>query len=219
MTDTAQNTKEEVLHFSLGEKSSTVILNGTQVDVNDFGDATIHTNASLRTEAVANEEGPAASSETSQISFSDDFNSISLNGTKVTQLENGSFLVSAKDSRRARIKPLIVEEPKPKIGDKAEDGWIYSGVSKETGREIYVAPQEAGVKNARQARKQIETLKAQGIRRASLRKKNRGCFPIQPMKKNPSGLSAMAMPLQLNLKQKRKRAFRSMRSRTLQKFA
>jgi hypothetical protein len=50
----------------------------------------------------------------------------------------------------------------PKIGDKAADGWIYAGISPDTGKPMYAAPEDAGVMSLKDGFKAAKALQQQG---------------------------------------------------------
>ena len=61
---------------------------------------------------------------------------------------------------------------KLKIGDVAEDGWIYAGDSPDTHKPMYVAPKDVGVMFFKEARAQAKKIKFSLFKRARLPSKN-----------------------------------------------
>ncbi len=142
----------------------TLSLDGEKIEFASGGDVTIYTNENkgVLTKHVA---APAAGTQDHQIIAAKDGKSVSVNGVKV-ELTGKGFVVSTYG--RAFVKPAVAEKTGPAVGDRADDGWIYAGVSPETHKPMFVQPEDAGVMRWRKGKRLAKALLKKGKAEARL---------------------------------------------------
>lgn len=160
MTDAAS--QEKKVQLTISEKLAVLTLGETVINIASDGNVAIYTNDSIETKP-APVNGNADTNEENQVSISEDLSSVSLYGTTVSLTAEG--IVVATDGN-VKIKPAHISADKSlskAVGDTDENGWTYIGNSPLTRQPMFVAPQDAGVLNWKDAKKAADALRKQGV--------------------------------------------------------
>jgi hypothetical protein len=162
----AEGSTKKDIQISIGKDLSTVVIGGTKVEVGSDGKkVTAYTNDGVETRAAA-APGETAAKGT-QISISEDFNTVVLSGVTIERAADGHLVISAPGTVITKPGPANDTAAKgktaPEIGDKMEDGTVYAGISPDTNRPMYATPADAPLTYTfNQAQKYAEKLDAHG---------------------------------------------------------
>ncbi len=178
MTEESTNQAEQNVWLDVSELRLKATLQGIDVKIAPAGDVTLYTHNGVETKR------PDVTAEnTTDISISKDFNSVAAYGAKVEIAEDESLVVTTNGATRIRpvgtsdaddaaaIRAAKMAEKKKtqlEIGDVADDGWIYAGISPKTHKPMWVAPVDAGVMLFGDAKKEAQELCAEGKKDARL---------------------------------------------------
>jgi hypothetical protein len=97
-----------------------------------------------------------------EFGVSKDAKKFNVNGIIVTRVADGKLVVDASKGTVVMQYPLVIPGPVLKIGDFDKDGWRYGGISKTTGKPMWVAPKDAGRMTLRRAFKAAARLRKEG---------------------------------------------------------
>jgi hypothetical protein len=147
-----------------GDVTRLTLVGGKVFDINTAnGDVTAYVGKKgIRNEGPPELAEPATeSADDHQITISQDNKRIALNGAGLEKSAEGA-LVAATDGVGRLMPP---EKATLEIGDRPRDkeGWIYAGVSPDTGEDMFVAPEDSGIMTFAEAEKAVEELREQGI--------------------------------------------------------
>jgi len=162
----AEGSTKKDIQISIGKDLSTVVIGGTKVEVGSDGKkVTAYTNDGVETRAAA-APGETAAKGT-QISISEDFNTVVLSGVTIERAADGHLVISAPGTVITKPGPANDTAAKgktaPKIGDKMEDGTVYAGISPDTNKPMYATPADAPLTYTfNQAQKYAAKLDAHG---------------------------------------------------------
>ncbi len=149
--------QNEVL-LTVGKESSILTLGKNKVEVSADGKTVIaYTNHGVEVKA----EAPVAAFFTTgekrnaaSFDLAKDFNGAVLNGVRIEQAKDGHLIITAKDSK-------VINMPLSE-GNESVENWVCIGPSAETGKPLYVAPEDAGTMSWRKAQKYAYGLRCKG---------------------------------------------------------
>ena len=172
--DTSVSAETEGFGFEakVGKDLSAIILDGTKLEISPEGNVAVFTNEGVQrkrasTDIFTKEEGTS-------INIGEDFKTFSMCGATVEAATGGKLAVSTNGIFTiapilSAVKPAVTNytaiaaaKAALEIGYKDKDGWIYAGVSPDTGKSIFVAPADAGRMSRREAMKAAAALQKQG---------------------------------------------------------
>lgn len=136
----AENIRTSI-QTSIEEGLSRITLNGTKIDITPDGNSTVYSNQSVQTMPAVND---AFMNE--PLHIGKDFNSVSAYGVKIEPMPDGSLIVysnGAVITKSAPVNDPVIPVATYRIGDCAPDGWKYCGISQDTQKPLFVAPQDA----------------------------------------------------------------------------
>ena len=152
------NRRSKDFDATVAEGLTTVKFKGAIYEITPDGNVAVHTNADGVKSKLADPR-VAADAEDPSVRISPERDAFTAYGVSVKMTEEGP-LVSTNGL--VVVKPFAAND-KPEIGDEATDGWIYAGESPETGKPMYVAPEDSRKLTWAEAAKAAEDLQAQGI--------------------------------------------------------
>jgi hypothetical protein len=158
-TMAAENSRASI-QTSIEEGLSRITLNGTKIDITPDGNSIVYTQGTVQTKPAVND----ASIDTA-LYISRDFNSVSAYGVKIEPMPDGSLIVysnGAVITKSAPVNDPVISVAAYRIGDCAPDGWKYCGISADTQKPLFVAPQDAERTDWYQATRGAETLQQAG---------------------------------------------------------
>jgi hypothetical protein len=155
----AENIRTSI-QTSIEEGLSRITLNGTKIDITPDGNSVVYTQGMVQTKPAVND---AFMNE--PLHIGKDFNSVSAYGVKIESMTDGSLIVYTNGA--VITKPVPVSDPVIpvavyQIGDCAPDGWKYCGISEDTQKPLFVAPQDAERTDWYEATRGAEALQQAG---------------------------------------------------------
>jgi len=181
---TAGNAQQDI-QVTIGKNLSTAIIGGYKVEVSPDSNVVVYTNDGVQTKPAAGEmrivydmAGNSAAKGT-QISISEDLNTIVLNGATIERAADGHLVISTPGIVTTKPGPanegllvpaaertanrLLAAKSAPEIGDELEDGTVYAGISPDTGEKMYATAADApGTYTFNEAAKYAKNLDANG---------------------------------------------------------
>ncbi len=150
--------QNEVL-LTVGKDASVLTLGKNKVEVSADGKTvTAYTNFGVEVKAAdpvaAFSSLAPAQQDAASFNLAKNFNGAVLNGVRIEQAKDGHLIITAKDSKVINL-PLAG-------GNESLENWVCIGASVETGKPLYVAPEDSGTMSWRKAQKYAYGLRCKG---------------------------------------------------------
>ncbi len=159
MTEKNANTQPQ----AAAEGIFTTTLNDTRIDIAPDGNVVVFTDKKVQTKTVAANRN--SGKEIMSAGISGNFDTVAMHGAAAAVATDGTLVVFTHGS--VKVKPAALNDILA-IGAAGADGWLYAGPSPETGRPMFVAPEDAGVMTWRKANKAAKSLQKNGVTGARL---------------------------------------------------
>ena len=161
MSEAMENLKKETkdvqanVQMSVSENLGTAIVDGTKIEISSNGNIVVYTDRNVLKKAAP--APTTAARENHYFYIGKNFNGVAMYGARVSLLANGELIVYTDGT--VKIKPPVASDATLEVGMKMPDGTIFAGYSPDTGKAMYAAPTDAGLKmNFDKAAKYAENL-------------------------------------------------------------